>query len=87
MHSESSFAPSWFQAETVGATYYDLQSECCSPSGRVLYFENGTISTVWTQSFDTLDFSDIGTGYAHHDGDSWSEPQPRELKLFPPGIR
>ncbi|MBK7174373.1 MAG: T9SS type A sorting domain-containing protein [Bacteroidales bacterium] len=83
VHSESSFAPAWYPAETVGTTYYDLQSECCSPSGRVLYFENGTISTVWTQSFDTLDFSDIGTGYAHHDGDLWSEPPTQRIETVP----
>ncbi len=83
VHSESSVAPSWYPAETVGTTYYDLQSECCSPSGRVLYFENGAISTVWTQSFDTLDFSDIGTGYAHHDGVSWSELPTQRIESVP----
>ncbi|MCD4697876.1 MAG: T9SS type A sorting domain-containing protein, partial [Bacteroidales bacterium] len=64
--------------ETIGNTYYDLQSHSSSQN-RVYYFNDGTIGTVFTMSPDYPNpgFENRGTGYNYFDGNSWG-PLPTE---------
>lgn len=60
-----------FQEDEIGTTFFDLQSGCSSPFNRVQYFGDGTFSAVWNLGFDTLGFSDLGTGYNYFNGTAW----------------
>jgi len=62
-----------FQEDEIGTTFFDLQSGCTSPFNRVQRFEDGTFSVVWNLGFDTLGFSDLGTGYNFFDGTAWQD--------------
>lgn len=64
----------WPQELTVGSTYYDRQSVCSSPQGRLSVFLDGTLSAAWNYSTDTISFNDIGPGYSYFDGNTWTEP-------------
>jgi len=67
-----------FTEEYLGGTVYDLQSNNCSPFGRLIMFDDGTISAVWTRGMNSTAYSDRGTGYNYFDGSSWgSEPTAR----------
>ncbi|MBK7215019.1 MAG: T9SS type A sorting domain-containing protein [Bacteroidales bacterium] len=64
----------WPQEITVGSSYYDRQSLCSSPQGRLSVFLDGTLSAAWNYSSDTVSFNDIGPGYSYFDGNAWSGP-------------
>jgi hypothetical protein len=69
MHSTQS----WPQELTIGSTYYDSQGTPSSPLGRLAVFSNGTMAAVWNLGYDTLSFSDLGTGYSYYNGIEWTD--------------
>lgn len=64
----------YFEKETIGYTFYDLQSSG-STQNRLHVFEDGTIGAVWTMGFDFENYFmyDRGTGYNYYDGSFWQE--------------
>jgi len=64
-----------FAEDLLGGTIYDLQSNSCSPFGRLIMFDDGTISAVWTRGTGPTAYSNRGTGYNYFDGTSWG-PEP-----------
>jgi len=67
-----------FTEDLLGSTIYDLQSNSSSPYGRLVRFDDGTFSAVWTRGMNPTAYSDRGTGYNYFDGTSWlSEPTMR----------
>ena len=59
--------------EEIGQTVYDLQSNQCTPYGRFVYYDDGTMGAVWTMGTGT--YTDRGTGYNFFNGTSWG-PEP-----------
>ena len=57
----------------IGGTVYDLQSNLCTPYGRLHYYADGTMAAVWTKGSGT--YTDRGTGYNYFDGNNWG-PEP-----------
>lgn len=55
----------------LGTTYYDLQSNACTPFGRVYIYPDGTKAAVWTMSQQTASWTDRGTGYNYFNGTTW----------------
>ena len=55
---------------TVGKTFYDLQSNTLL-SNRIFVYEDGSIGTVWTRGMEASAFADRGTGYNFFDGNAW----------------
>lgn len=55
----------------LGTSYYDLQSNGCTPFGRAYVFPDGTKAGVWTTSQQTASWTDRGTGYNYHNGTDW----------------
>jgi hypothetical protein len=69
-------APSYgFPEDLVGGTIYDLQSNASSPYGRLIRFDDGTFSAVWTRGTGPTVYNDRGTGYNYFDGTTWG-PDP-----------
>lgn len=64
-----------FPEEEIGNTIFDLQSNSTTPFGRLVNFEDGTFSAVWTRGTDPTAYNDRGTGYNYFDGISW-QPEP-----------
>ncbi|MBC8047306.1 MAG: hypothetical protein H7Y00_10950, partial [Fimbriimonadaceae bacterium] len=62
------------QGTIIGNTTYDVQTNNGSKN-RIIVYDDGTISTVWTGSTDPTTvsptFSDRGTFYNRFDGTSW----------------
>ncbi len=54
----------------MGITWYDLQSNS-SMQNRIHWFSDGTIGGVYTFGDTPTGFSERGTGYNYHDGNSW----------------
>jgi hypothetical protein len=57
--------------DLAGSTIYDLQSNASSPYGRLIRFDDGSFSAVWTRGTGPTTYTDRGTGYNHFDGTSW----------------
>lgn len=55
----------------LGTSYYDLQSNGCTPYGRAYVHPDGTKVGVWTTSQQTASWTDRGTGYNYFDGSAW----------------
>jgi hypothetical protein len=67
-----------FPEDVAGTTIYDLQSNASSPYGRVIRFDDGTFSAVWTRGMAATAYADRGTGYNYFDGTSWgADPSAR----------
>ena len=64
-----------FEKETIGITWYDLQSYG-SLQNRFYIHEDGTKAAVWTMGFDYQNYfqTDRGTGYNYFNGTSWLDP-------------
>jgi len=62
-----------FPEEEIGYTVYDLQSNSCSPYGRLCRYDDGTFNAVWTRGTGPTAYNDRGTGYNYFDGTSWGE--------------
>lgn len=57
----------------IGTTIYDLQTNYSSMP-RLVNYDGGKISAVWTMGFDAAGgYPNRGTGYAHFDGTSWND--------------
>ncbi|MEX0966697.1 MAG: T9SS type A sorting domain-containing protein [Bacteroidia bacterium] len=55
----------------VGFTYADLQTNG-APGRRVIAYDNGKVSVVWTTSHEAdVNSNERGTGYNHFNGNSW----------------
>jgi len=62
----------------IGSSYYDLQSNG-SVQNRIV--KNGnSIAGVWTQSFQTANFTDRGTGYNATDNGNWPDVPTERLE-------
>ena len=59
--------------EEIGQTVYDLQSNLCTPYGRFVYYDDGTMGATWTMG--TGAYTDRGTGYNFFNGTTWG-PEP-----------
>ncbi len=59
--------------EEIGQTVYDLQSNQCTPYGRFVYYDDGTMGATWTMG--TGAYTDRGTGYNFFNGTTWG-PEP-----------
>lgn len=57
--------------DLAGSTIYDLQSNAASPNGRLIRFDDGTFSAVWTRGTGPTAYADRGTGYNYYDGTTW----------------
>lgn len=60
------------QVIRLGITRYDLQSNS-SVGRRIKVYEDGRVSTVWTQGTAGPSYPDRGTGYNHFNGNEWSK--------------
>ncbi|MCX6273008.1 MAG: T9SS type A sorting domain-containing protein [Bacteroidetes bacterium] len=69
---------------TIGGTYFDLQSNH-STQNRIYMFPDGTISAVWTIGFDSISFSDRGTGINYYDGTNWGNPPVQRIETVRTG--
>ena len=71
----------YFEKETIGYTFYDLQSNG-STQNRLHVFEDGTVGAVWTMGFDFENYFmyDRGTGYNYYDGSAWKEPPTERIE-------
>ncbi|MBC8173066.1 MAG: PKD domain-containing protein [Chitinophagales bacterium] len=59
------------QSTIIGTTTYDVQTNNSSKN-RIIVYEDGTISTLWTGSTDpTTAFTDRGMFYNRYDGTGW----------------
>ncbi|MGC8864434.1 MAG: T9SS type A sorting domain-containing protein [Bacteroidales bacterium] len=61
--------------EDLGTTNYDLQSNSCSPYGRLYVYPDGTKAGVWTIGKNPTAYPDRGTGYNYYNGTQWG-PDP-----------
>jgi hypothetical protein len=68
----------------LGNTFYDLQSNA-SLSNRIHYFDDGTISAVWTMGNQATAFPDRGTGYNYFDGNAWGPAPAQRIETFRSG--
>jgi len=59
--------------EEIGQTIYDLQTAQCTPYGRFVYYDDGTMGATWTIGTDA--YTDRGTGYNFYNGTAWG-PEP-----------
>ena len=57
--------------EDLGTTIYDLQSNSCSPYGRLYVYPDGTKAGVWTIGKTPTAYPDRGTGYNYYNGTGW----------------
>jgi len=62
-------SPTSFEEVEIGGTVYDLQSNQCTPYGRLHYFDDGTMAAVWTKGSGS--YTDRGTGYNYFNGTDW----------------
>ena len=60
------------EEETIGNTFYDLQSNSAMQR-RIHLFGDGTIGATFTYGLDFPGFDDRGTGYNYFDGNDWEE--------------
>ncbi len=61
--------------EDIGTTIYDLQSNSCTPFGRLYVYPDGTKAGVWTMGKTPTAYPDRGTGYNYFNGTGWG-PDP-----------
>jgi len=67
-----------FPEDLIGGTVYDLQSNGCTPFGRLTMFSDSSFGAVWTRGMNPTGYADRGTGYNYYDGVSWgTEPTAR----------
>lgn len=59
-----------YYKETVGQTYYDLQTWRAMQS-HIYAFDDHTFGIVWNQAENWPGFSDQGIGYSYYNGSSW----------------
>jgi len=64
--------------EDLGTTQYDLQSNSCTPYGRLYVYPDGTKAGVWTMGKTPTAYPDRGTGYNYFNGTAWgADPSAR----------
>lgn len=71
---------------SIGATFYDLQTNTCVDNSRLVYTPDGKISAVWTMGHSngsSNGYPARGTGYNHFDGSAWLHAQGEGLFTMP----
>jgi len=71
--------------EDIGTTQYDLQSNSCTPYGRLFVYPDGTKAGVWTIGKSPTAFPDRGTGYNYFNGTAWGIDPPVRIETLRTG--
>jgi hypothetical protein len=69
----------------MGTTNYDLQSNACTPYGRLHVYPDGTKAGVWTIGKSPTAFPDRGTGYNYFNGSAWGVDPPTRIETIRTG--
>ena len=71
--------------EDIGTTIYDLQSNSCTPYGRLYVYPDGTKAGVWTLGKTPTSYPDRGTGYNYFSGSAWGIDPPTRIETLRTG--
>lgn len=69
----------------IGTTMYDLQSNSCSPYGRLYVYPDGTRGGIWAMGKAPTAYSDRGTGYNYFNGSAWGVDPPNRIETVRTG--
>ncbi len=69
----------------MGTTNYDLQSNACTPYGRLHVYPDGTKAGVWCIGKSPTSFPDRGTGYNYYNGTAWGVDPPTRIETIRTG--
>lgn len=68
----------------VGKSKYDLQSNS-SMASRIVLFDDGTASAIWTMGNNASAFDDRGTGYTYYNGSAWTDAPAARIESYRTG--
>lgn len=75
----------WLYDEVeIGETQYDLQVNNAL-ANRLMLHDDGKVSAVFTMSLQNGPYDDRGTGYAHFDGEKWTDKPLKRLERLRAG--